>query len=63
MFSLLDPVRGLAMIPFRKEDDLAWYVLISSHRAASSVGAATTTDRQCRPDLIPEATIGENGVA
>jgi hypothetical protein len=23
---LLDPVRGLALIPFRKEDDLAWYV-------------------------------------
>lgn len=23
---LLDPVRGLALVPFRKEDDLAWYV-------------------------------------
>ena len=23
---LLDPVQGLALIPFRKEDDLAWYV-------------------------------------
>src|SRR6185312_7372980 len=23
---LLDAVRGLALIPFRKEDDLAWYV-------------------------------------
>ena len=23
---LLDPVRGLALIPFRKSDDLAWYV-------------------------------------
>lgn len=23
---LLDPVRGLALIPFRKGDDLAWYV-------------------------------------
>lgn len=23
---LLDPVQGLAMIPFRKEDGLAWYV-------------------------------------
>ena len=23
---LLDPVRGVALIPFRKEDDLAWYV-------------------------------------
>jgi Uncharacterized conserved protein (DUF2203) len=23
---LLDPARGVALIPFRKEDDLAWYV-------------------------------------
>ncbi|MBI2803658.1 MAG: hypothetical protein HYX68_01575 [Planctomycetes bacterium] len=23
---LLDPVQGLALVPFRKEDDLAWYV-------------------------------------
>ena len=23
---LLDPVKGVALIPFRKEDDLAWYV-------------------------------------
>jgi hypothetical protein len=23
---LLDPAKGLALIPFRKEDDLAWYV-------------------------------------
>jgi hypothetical protein len=23
---LLDPLRGAALIPFRKEDDLAWYV-------------------------------------
>jgi hypothetical protein len=23
---LLDPVQGLALIPFRKEDELAWYV-------------------------------------
>ena len=23
---LLDPVRGIALIPFRKEEDLAWYV-------------------------------------
>lgn len=23
---LLDPIRGLALIPFRKGDDLAWYV-------------------------------------
>jgi hypothetical protein len=23
---LLDPIRGVALIPFRKEDDLAWYV-------------------------------------
>jgi hypothetical protein len=23
---LVDPVRGVALIPFRKEDDLAWYV-------------------------------------
>jgi hypothetical protein len=23
---LLDPVRGVALIPFRKDDDLAWYV-------------------------------------
>jgi hypothetical protein len=23
---LLDPVRGMALIPFRKEDDLAWFV-------------------------------------
>jgi hypothetical protein len=23
---LLDPIRGVALIPFRKEDELAWYV-------------------------------------
>jgi len=23
---LLDPIRGIVLIPFRKEDDLAWYV-------------------------------------
>jgi hypothetical protein len=23
---LLDPVKGMALVPFRKEDDLAWYV-------------------------------------
>lgn len=32
---LLDAVQGLALIPFRKEDDLAWYVF--DHFAADGV--------------------------
>jgi len=56
---LLDPVRGLAMIPFRKEDDLAWYVF--DHFATRGViGWRLHNDpiEKCRPlDLIQAAPV------
>jgi Uncharacterized conserved protein (DUF2203) len=47
---LLDPVRGTAVIPFRKEDDLAWYVF--DHFAQPGlVGWRLHNDpiEECRP--------------
>lgn len=59
---LLDPVRGLAMIPFRKEDDLAWYVF--DHFASRGViGWRLHNDpiEKCRPlELVAEAAHVEN---
>ena len=55
---LLDPVKGQALIPFRKEDDLAWYVF--DHFAPSGLtGWRNHSDpiEECRSlDLLHEAT-------
>jgi hypothetical protein len=47
---LLDPVRGIALIPFRKEDDLAWYVFDQFDEAGLS-GWRFHNDplEECRP--------------
>lgn len=47
---LLDPVRGLALIPFRKEDDLAWYVF-DHHSSRGVIGWRFHNDPmdECRP--------------
>ena len=58
---LLEPVRGLALIPFRKEDDLAWYVF--DHFAPPGVvGWRYHNDaiEECKPlSLLPGAIIGD----
>jgi len=59
---LLDPVKGSALIPFRKEDDLAWYVF--DHFAKPGViGWRYHQDpiEECRPLETPvEATIDDS---
>ncbi len=54
---LLDPVRGVALIPFRKEDDLAWYVF-DQFDAHGLSGWRYHNDplEQCRP--LPEHSAG-----
>ena len=57
---LLDPAKGLALIPFRKEDDLAWYVF--DHFAAPGViGWRYHSDpiEECRA-LNPAAVVKES---
>lgn len=56
---LLDPVRGLALIPFRKEDDLGWYIF--DHFAKRGVIGWRLHDDpidRCRPldltEVVPE---------
>jgi hypothetical protein len=59
---LLDPVRGLAMVPFRKEEDLAWYVF-DHFTPAGVIGWRLHNDpiEKCRPlELIPDAAPVEN---
>ena len=55
---LLDPVKAQALIPFRKEDDLAWYVF--DHFAPSGlIGWRNHSDpiEECRPlELLHETT-------
>lgn len=52
---LLDAVQGVALIPFRKEDDLAWFVF-DQFTARGLVGWRNHSDpiEECRPlDLLP----------
>ena len=54
---LLEPVKGLALVPFRKEDDLAWYVF--DHFAPRGlIGWRYHSDpiEACRPlTMVPDA--------
>jgi Uncharacterized conserved protein (DUF2203) len=56
---LLDPVQGMALIPFRKEDDLAWYFF--DHFSADGViGWRYHHDpiEECRPlSLLTEVVV------
>lgn len=53
---LLDPVRGSALIPFRKEDDLAWYVFDQfDDRGLSGWRLHNDPLTKCRPlDTLPK---------
>jgi hypothetical protein len=57
---LLDPVRGLALIPFRKEDDLAWFVF-DYFAPQGLVGWRYHQDEidACRPLETLEATVSK----
>jgi hypothetical protein len=47
---LLDPVKGVALIPFRKDDDLAWYVFDQfSTRGLSGWRFHNDPIEECRP--------------
>jgi hypothetical protein len=47
---LLDPARGVALIPFRKEDDLAWYVYNQfDQRGLSGWRYHSDPLEECRP--------------
>lgn len=54
---LLDPVRGIALIPFRQDDELAWYVYDQFNDGGLS-GWRFHNDplEECRP--LPERTVG-----
>lgn len=53
---LLDPVRGVALIPFRKEDDLAWYVFDQfDHHGLSGWRYHNDPLEECRPLTPSEA--------
>jgi len=55
---LLDPVKGLALVPFRREDELAWYIF--DHFATDGlIGWRNHSDpiEECRSlDVLPEMT-------
>ncbi len=54
---LVDPVRGVALIPFRKEDDLAWYVYDQcDERGLSGWRYNSDPPEQCRPLELQEST-------
>lgn len=59
---LLDPVKGTAVLPFRKEDDLAWYVF--DHFAAPGViGWRYQNDpvEECRPlPVLKDANVSDS---
>ena len=59
---LLDPVKGTALIPFRKEDDLAWFVF--DHFAPSGlIGWRHHTDpmEECRSlEGLEEAVVNDS---
>jgi hypothetical protein len=56
---LLDPVKGVALIPFRKEDDLAWYVF-DQYSAPGLSGWRFHNDplEECRPLTAAEGPPG-----
>jgi hypothetical protein len=58
---LLDPVRGVALIPFRKDDDLAWYVFDQFNKEGLT-GWRYHNDplEQCRP-LVPTIDVPPGG--
>jgi len=53
---LLDPLRGTALIPFRKKDDLAWYVYDQfDDRGLSGWRYHSDPLEQCRPLELQES--------
>jgi hypothetical protein len=59
---LLEPIRGSALIPFRKGDDLAWYVF-DLFAKGGLVGWRYHNDAmdECRPlSLLEDATVGDS---
>jgi hypothetical protein len=53
---LLDPLRGRALIPFRKEDDLAWYVFDQfDDHGLSGWRYHSDPLEQCRPLEVQES--------
>jgi hypothetical protein len=58
---LLDPVLGLALIPFRKGDELAWFIF-EQFAPHGVIGWRNHDDpiEECRPlNLLQEAAVGE----
>jgi hypothetical protein len=61
---LLDAVKGLALIPFRKEDDLAWYVFdLFSARAIIGWRYHNDPIEECRPLRLLEAPTSHDPVS
>ena len=61
---LLDPVKGLALIPFRKENELAWYVF-DLFAPLGILGWRLHSDpiAECRPlKLLADATVGDSTI-
>jgi Uncharacterized conserved protein (DUF2203) len=58
---LLDPVKGVALIPFRKEDDLAWYVFDQfDNQGLSGWRFHNDPMERCRPlttEMPPQAAL------
>ena len=58
---LLEPVRGLALMPFRKQDDLAWYI-VDQFAPSGLIGWRKNDDpiEECRPlELLDDAAVGQ----
>jgi hypothetical protein len=60
---LLDPVQGLALIPFRREDELAWFVF-DLFEKKGLVGWRLQQDplERCRPLNLVNASIASDSV-
>jgi Uncharacterized conserved protein (DUF2203) len=58
---LLDAVKGLALIPFRKENDLAWFVF-DLFTSRGLIGWRYDNDpiEECRPLRLLEAPVGND---
>jgi hypothetical protein len=62
---LLEPVRGSALVPFRKGDDLAWYVF-DLFAKSGLAGWRYHNDpmEECRPlSLLEDATVSDSPLA
>jgi hypothetical protein len=61
---LLDPVKGLALVPFRKEDDLAWYVF-DQFAPRGLVGWRYHHDpiEECRPVTTLQTAVTSDAVS